>query len=85
MEIDPELLKLAKALLLDVPCNARIVSGSVMDAEFMASLGRFDIITSNDVIEHVDNPGATPISSPVCCALVEYFTLPSQTADFSIT
>ena len=56
MEIDPELLKLAKALLLDVPCNARIVSGSVMDAEFMASLGRFDIITSNDVIEHVDNP-----------------------------
>jgi len=80
MEIDPELLKLAKALLLDVPCNARIVSGSVMDAEFMASLGRFDIITGNDVIEHVDNPWSYTniVAGMLCPGGVLYTSIPNS-------
>jgi 2-polyprenyl-3-methyl-5-hydroxy-6-metoxy-1,4-benzoquinol methylase len=55
IESDPQLIALAHELLKDCPCSARIIKGDAMDSEFMRSLGDFDIITCNDVIEHVDD------------------------------
>jgi SAM-dependent methyltransferase len=55
LELDTQLLELGHELLRDLPCPARLLRGDAMDAGFMASLGSFDIITCNDVIEHVSD------------------------------
>lgn len=55
LELDTQLLELGHELLRDLPCPARLLRGDAMDATFMASLGTFDIVTCNDVIEHVDD------------------------------
>jgi SAM-dependent methyltransferase len=55
IEQDPALFTLAQEQLKDCPCTAQILLGDAMDGAFMRSLGSFDIITCNDVIEHVDD------------------------------
>jgi 2-polyprenyl-3-methyl-5-hydroxy-6-metoxy-1,4-benzoquinol methylase len=54
-ERDRPLRELAQEQLKDRPCSARIIPGDALDEQFMRSLGTFDIITCNDVIEHVDD------------------------------
>jgi 2-polyprenyl-3-methyl-5-hydroxy-6-metoxy-1,4-benzoquinol methylase len=56
VELDGGLLCLARELLADVPCNAQLRQGDAMDADLIEQLGCFDVITCNDVIEHVDDP-----------------------------
>ena len=55
LELDTQLLALGHELLRDMPCPANLLRGDAMDARFMASLGTFDVVTCNDVIEHVDD------------------------------
>lgn len=55
-ELDPSLVPLSRANLDDYgidPDKAQL--GNVLDAGFVERLGTFDVITCNDVIEHVDN------------------------------
>ncbi len=58
VEPDADLLGLSHALLRDFPCAAQLIQGDSLDASFMASLGVFDVITCNDVLEHVEDPWA---------------------------
>jgi SAM-dependent methyltransferase len=51
-----DLLELSQALLRDMPCAARMIHGDIMDPIVLAKLGTFDVITCNDVIEHVTDP-----------------------------
>jgi 2-polyprenyl-3-methyl-5-hydroxy-6-metoxy-1,4-benzoquinol methylase len=55
IEREAHLRELAQEQLKDCPCSARIIAGDAMDEQFMRSLGTFDIVTCNDVIEHVDD------------------------------
>jgi 2-polyprenyl-3-methyl-5-hydroxy-6-metoxy-1,4-benzoquinol methylase len=56
VELDPVLLRLARELLADVPCSAQFLQGDAMDSRLIERLGRFHVVTCNDVIEHVDDP-----------------------------
>ncbi|HMZ07545.1 MAG TPA: class I SAM-dependent methyltransferase [Anaerolineales bacterium] len=55
-ELDASLVALSKANLADygIPTE-RATVGDVLDDGFLKQLGTFDVITCNDVIEHVDN------------------------------
>lgn len=54
IEIDNQLTRLGRANIQNVP-NARILQGDFVRDDFSA-LGKFDVITCNDVIEHVSDP-----------------------------
>jgi 2-polyprenyl-3-methyl-5-hydroxy-6-metoxy-1,4-benzoquinol methylase len=56
VELNRNLLELAKELKKDVPCNAEFRNANILDLKLLRSLGTFDIITCNDVIEHVKDP-----------------------------
>jgi 2-polyprenyl-3-methyl-5-hydroxy-6-metoxy-1,4-benzoquinol methylase len=56
IEPDVELVRLSGQLLRDFPCGMRMIHGSALDETLMASLGTFDVVTCNDVIEHVPEP-----------------------------
>lgn len=59
IEIDPVLIEIGKANLADAGLDARILQRDATRIEQLVELvNRFDIITCNDVIEHVDNPRA---------------------------
>ena len=55
-ELDPSLVALSKSNLADygIPPE-RAVVGDVLDGDFLKQLGSFDVITCNDVIEHVND------------------------------
>lgn len=55
IEVDVERLRLAEANCRDLGLIERVHLASIMDRERIASLGRFDVITMIDVIEHVDD------------------------------
>lgn len=54
VEIKEYLARLGKANICDLD-NAKIIVGDFVNSDF-SHLGLFDVITCNDVIEHVDNP-----------------------------
>jgi 2-polyprenyl-3-methyl-5-hydroxy-6-metoxy-1,4-benzoquinol methylase len=52
----PDLLSYAHALVRDYAIPARVEQASILDPSLPTRLGKFDIITCNDVIEHVGDP-----------------------------
>lgn len=56
VDIDPILLAYCKALLQDHCVNASFYQKDILKKEDIQTLGTFDIITCNDVIEHVKQP-----------------------------
>ena len=56
IDIDERLLKLAQGNINDNRINADIRKMSVLDKNLLKSIGKFDIITCMDVIEHVEDP-----------------------------
>jgi SAM-dependent methyltransferase len=55
LDINPALLRLASANLEDHNVSAALHEQNLLDPQVL-ELGTFDIITCNDVIEHVENP-----------------------------
>ena len=55
LEIDADVLVVARELAADLRCQIEYRAGDATDAD-IAALGTFDRITCNDVIEHVDDP-----------------------------
>jgi SAM-dependent methyltransferase len=53
IEIDPDRISLAQANCADHRMEGCVHAGSVLDTAFLSTLGRFDVITCIDVIEHV--------------------------------
>jgi 2-polyprenyl-3-methyl-5-hydroxy-6-metoxy-1,4-benzoquinol methylase len=56
-DFNPQLLDYARALLQDYGIPARLEQGSILDRTVAARFGRFDLITCNDVLEHVGDQG----------------------------
>ena len=56
VEVRPSLAALSRSNVADIP-NARVIEGDFL-AQSEATLGTFDCITCNDVIEHVQDPVA---------------------------
>jgi SAM-dependent methyltransferase len=56
VEVRPNLAALSRANVADIP-GARVIEGDFL-AQSQATLGTFDCITCNDVIEHVQDPVA---------------------------
>ena len=52
-DFNPQLLDYARALLADYGVAARIEQASILDRGVIDRFGRFDVITCNDVLEHV--------------------------------
>ncbi|MEA2604924.1 MAG: hypothetical protein QOF89_5916 [Acidobacteriota bacterium] len=55
IDMDERLLDIARPFLAATGIHHRLEKGDVSDPSVLAPLGRFDLITCNDVIEHVDN------------------------------
>lgn len=55
VDVDDRFLKIARRFLPEFGIPYRIEKGDASDPEFLAPFGRFDLITCNDVIEHVDS------------------------------
>ena len=56
IDIGQHQLNLAKALLADYRCDAKLLCADVLDESLSERIGPFDMILCNDVIEHVDDP-----------------------------
>lgn len=57
IEINPQLIQLGEENKLDYPgVNVQFVQLDILDWEQARALGKFDIITCDNVIEHVANP-----------------------------
>jgi 2-polyprenyl-3-methyl-5-hydroxy-6-metoxy-1,4-benzoquinol methylase len=56
IDLDPALLDYARALLADHDVRARVEQMDLLAADRPPDLGCFDLITCNDVIEHVRDP-----------------------------
>jgi 2-polyprenyl-3-methyl-5-hydroxy-6-metoxy-1,4-benzoquinol methylase len=56
IDLNPELLDYARALIEDYGVEAEVRQLDVLAADRSTDLGRFDLITCNDVIEHVLDP-----------------------------
>jgi 2-polyprenyl-3-methyl-5-hydroxy-6-metoxy-1,4-benzoquinol methylase len=56
VEIDPVRVDLAKANCQDCEGFSHVFQGDVLDNAMIATLGKFDIITCTDVMEHVLDP-----------------------------
>jgi len=55
IEIDPLLVELGRTNLDDNHVLGSIIEGDALDPKLISRLGQFNIITCNDVIEHVDD------------------------------
>jgi 2-polyprenyl-3-methyl-5-hydroxy-6-metoxy-1,4-benzoquinol methylase len=53
IEISPRLVAFAKANLQDNHLPECVVQGDILDPKLVSQIGKFDLITCNDVIEHV--------------------------------
>jgi 2-polyprenyl-3-methyl-5-hydroxy-6-metoxy-1,4-benzoquinol methylase len=56
VDVNPDLLDYARAVLADHGIAAQVELRDLLDPATPAALGRFDLITANDVIEHVVDP-----------------------------
>lgn len=56
IDLNPMLLDYARALLADYRVDARVMELDVLAADRRGELGRFGVVTCNDVIEHVLDP-----------------------------
>lgn len=56
IDLNPMLLDYARALLADYKVEARVMELDVLAADRRGELGRFNVVTCNDVIEHVLDP-----------------------------
>ena len=78
LEIDPELIEIARANLKDLAMDVPIHHADVTNqAEIDPFVGHFDIITCNDVIEHV-------LNAPAMLANVRRMLRPGGVAYFEI-
>jgi SAM-dependent methyltransferase len=80
LEIDPELIEIARANLMDLAIDIPIHRADVTNQEEIAPLvDRFDIITCNDVVEHVLNAPAmlANVRRMLCLGGVAYFEIPN--------
>jgi 2-polyprenyl-3-methyl-5-hydroxy-6-metoxy-1,4-benzoquinol methylase len=59
IDLDEHLLRLARANFRDHEMEAPLLRADVTVREDVAELGTFDLITANDVLEHVENPEET--------------------------
>ena len=57
IDINPALLEYCKALLEDYGMDLNFYEKDILNPVAISSLGTFDIITCNDAVEHVNNPG----------------------------
>lgn len=55
VDIDDRFLDIARPFISATGIRHKIEKGDVSDPAFLSSFGRFDLITCNDVIEHVDS------------------------------
>lgn len=55
VDVDDRFLDIARPFISATGIPHRIEKGDVSDPAFLSSFGRFDLITCNDVIEHVDS------------------------------
>lgn len=62
VDIDADLLDLARLQMADRRIQAHLAEADVTDPASVAPLGRFDIILCNDVIEHVTDPEACAVN-----------------------
>lgn len=53
IELDERLVRIAQAYLAATRVPGRAIQGDVTDPDLAQELGRFDLITCNDVLEHV--------------------------------
>ena len=56
IDINPGYLAFSKLLSEDFGVETSVFQKSILNKEDVDSLGKFDIITANDIIEHVDSP-----------------------------
>lgn len=87
IDIDPRLLTLARANLKDQNLRAKIAQADLTKPEEIKSyLGRFDIITCNDVIEHVLDPAQAirNVSDMLAPGGMAYFEIPNPFCPQSI-
>lgn len=56
VDVNPDLLDYARAVLADHGIAARVERADLLDPLIGDALGRFDLVTANDVIEHVADP-----------------------------
>jgi 2-polyprenyl-3-methyl-5-hydroxy-6-metoxy-1,4-benzoquinol methylase len=59
VDLDESLLELARANFRDQRIDAQILLRDVTREGDLAGLGPFDLITANDVLEHVEDPAGT--------------------------
>ena len=81
LEFDPELIEIARANLEDLAIDVPIHRADVTNrAEISALLDRFDIITCNDVVEHVlDAPAMLRnVQGMLRAGGVAYFEIPER-------
>jgi SAM-dependent methyltransferase len=55
LDVDERLVGIARPFLAAAGIPYRVETGDVSDPAVVGALGRFDLITCNDVVEHVDN------------------------------
>jgi 2-polyprenyl-3-methyl-5-hydroxy-6-metoxy-1,4-benzoquinol methylase len=53
IDVDPELLDLARLLLSDHQTTADLRTGDITDASLADRIGQFDVVFCNDVLEHI--------------------------------
>lgn len=58
IDINEQLLDYSRAVIADCNSKARVYNKNIVNGEEVQPLGEFDLITCNDVIEHVDNAKA---------------------------
>lgn len=56
IDINEQLLDYSKTVIEDCKLKARVYKKDILNLEEVLPLGKFDLITCNDVIEHVDDP-----------------------------
>lgn len=58
IDVNDQLLDYSKAIIEDCKLSAQVFKKDILNLEEVLTLGKFDLITCNDVIEHVDDPKA---------------------------
>ncbi|MHC1723465.1 MAG: methyltransferase domain-containing protein [Aminipila sp.] len=56
IDVNEQLLDYSKAIIEDCKLSAQVFKKDILNLEEVLPLGKFDLITCNDVIEHVEDP-----------------------------